>query len=719
MKKTRKKYSVNPLIILAFIALLLLLWGVGFKVWLEYRNTLIQNQKDQLLITAETLGENMGLTLTEYEDNLDFLSALAAEGDRGGEIYEQFLDTQSRYECNIFFENADGEIREKIREQELENPVMISQIDEAGSIWQYEDGSGKKYLVFKKKLENGDSLCIVVDEEQYYQHLISGIHIGSNGYVMIKNSRGLILMHPDRQQWGIKVIEGRRELYPDLDYANLEEMVEVQSSGESGLYEYYSYWWTDPELPRVKKVSAYAPAQIGSDFWVISAVVDYDDLYEPVRDGFRNLLLIFAGSLLIFLALFFHIGKLLRAQKAASEEIVYLRELNSLLEEVQRGEENIAHQQRLQIMGTMTGGIAHEFNNFLTPIMGHAELLMMELDEKSDEFDSAKEIYEASEKAKEVIRQISSLSRKNVETVYRMVPARKMLQRVMKMAASVCPANIHLEQELELGDEAILGNATQINQVILNICVNAVHAIGKKEGKITLRASTIERSQAEKLPVLEKVRRQDIWNRYLAIAIEDDGCGMDADTLKQIFDPFFTTKKGGEGTGLGLSLAEQIIRSHKGYIYAESEPGKGTVFHILLPVPEPGTGEEMLRESREEELQILIADDNAKILQLLERNFAKLELPVITCRTREELYAVLRERRIDVLVIDESIEGGNGVEFCMALQAKYPDMMKIVMADHVTREIAEAKQKKIIDGYVEKPVSDTVILEAVRSCREI
>lgn len=718
MKKRQKKYSIDPFIVLFLITLLILLWGVGIKVWGEYRNTLMQNQKDQLLITAQTLGENMSLALTEYEDALEFLSTLDEEGDQREEMYERFLTIQKGFEYNIFIEDSEGKIQKKIREQRLENPIFISQIAEDKSIWQYE-GDGEKYLVLKRKLDTGGSFCIVVDEEQYYQRLISGIRIGSNGYVVIKNSEGRILMHPDRKQWGIMVIEGRKELYPGLDYSSLEEMVEEQCSGGTGLYEYYSYWWTNPDLPRVKKVSAYAPARIGNDFWVISAVVDYDDLYEPIKDGFRNMLLIFMGSLFIFLALFFYIGKLLRAQKKASEEIIYLRELNALLEEVQRGEENIAHQQRLQIMGTMTGGIAHEFNNFLTPIMGHAELLMMELDEESDEYDSAKEIYDASEKAKEVIRQISSLSRKNVETVYRMVPAQKMLQRVMKMAASVCPANIHLEQELELKDVCVLGNATQINQVILNICVNAVHAIGKKEGKIVLRAGCVERDALEQLPALENVRLQDIWERYLMIEIEDNGCGMEQDTLKQIFDPFFTTKKGGEGTGLGLSLAEQIIRSHKGYIYAESEVGEGTTFHILLPVPEPGAGEEVLRESRKEELQILIADDNAKILQLLERNFAKLELPVTTCRTRGEVYAILEERKIDVLVIDESVEGGSGVEFCMAMQGKYPDMMKIVMVDHVTREIAEAKQKKMIDGYVEKPVSDTTILEAIRSGREM
>lgn len=709
-----EKRRVRLLVILQLSIFLIYLISTALRVWANYRETLVENQKEQMLLTAKILGENMGITLQEYRSNLDFLSGISAGEAEKWEIYERFVQTQDSFECNIFRESEDGSHVEWLYEQELKNPLLISRISQDESIWQYENEDGEKYLVFKKNVDAG-SLCMVVDEEKYYQNLISDIHIGTNGYVMIKNSGGRILMHPEPEQWGIMVIEGRREMYPDLDYSSLEEMIKEQSSGQTGLSEYYSYWWTDPDLPRVKKISAYAPAEIGDDFWVISAVIDYDDFYDPIVEGMKKIGVIFACGLIIALGMIFCIVKLLSDQKKASREIVYLRELNALLEEVQQGEENIAHQQRLQIMGTMTGGIAHEFNNFLTPIMGHAELLMMELEEDSDEYDSAREIYDASEKARDVIRQISSLSRRNVETVYKKIAAGKMLQRAAKMTQSVCPAHIHLKKEILLQDECILGNTTQINQVILNICVNAVHAIGKKEGEITIRAVAASREVLETVPALETVRIPQEWSRYLQIEIKDNGCGMTKETLRHIFDPFFTTKKGGEGTGLGLSLAEQIVHSHKGYIYAESQAGKGTVFTIFLPILE--AEEEMVWESQREDLQILVADDNAKILTLLEKNFAKINRPITVCRSKTELQSILRERKIDVLVIDESLEDGSGVEFCMAMQGKYPEMLKFVMADYITREIAEAKQKGIISGYVEKPVSDTTILEAVRNCR--
>lgn len=715
MKRRKKEENYKDYISTIILPILLIVGFlfVGYEVWKEYRDVLIENQKEQLLVVSKTLGKNIGSSLMEYKDNLEFLYEMEEEGTE--EFYKKYLDTKDSFICNIFWEDKEKNMIRTIKNMEVKNPILMTQIDEKTTIWQYEEKDGRKYLVLKKALQSGNYLCLVIDEESYYKELISEIHIGMNGYVLIKNSSGRIVMHPDYDQWGIEVIHGRKKMFPDLDYSSLEAMVEEQSSGKSGVSEYYSYWWTNPNPSRVKKISAYAPAKIGNDFWVISAVIDYDDFYIPVQEGFRILAVIFFVSLVILLTFLGYIGKLLLDKKKVSTEVVYLKELNSLLEEVHRSEETIAHQQRLQIMGTMTGGIAHEFNNFLTPIMGYAELLMIELPEESEEYENAKEIYEASEKAKDVVRQISAMSRKNVETVYKSIVVNKMLIRAVKMLESICPAQIHLKSEIQLGDICILGNATQINQVILNICINAIHAIGRKEGNIIINGKCVERANIEKSVSLNL---SGIWEKYVQIDIKDDGCGMDKDTLKQIFEPFFTTKKSGEGTGLGLSLAEQIIISHKGYVYAESEKGKGTIFHIFLPVIEKNLEPERIKEDHGKELQIVIADDNAKILQLLQKNFAKINLPITTCMKEGELRQCLKENKMDVLLIDETIEGSSGIDFCMAINGNYPEMLKIIMTDCITRAIVEAKQRKIIDGYIEKPVSDATILEVVRSCTQ-
>ncbi len=717
MKKLLKhiRKNIYPIIILLPVMLIILLVFLGYGIWIQYRNALMTNQKDQLLMASELLKNNIEISMMEYQDDLEFLSSVENDGEVTDDFYRQYLSMQDSFICNILWEDPGGRQTKSIYDLTLQETLLVTEINPQMSIWQIEDTGSRKYLVFKNRLEDGGVLGLVIDEEQYYFKLISNIRIGTNGYVVIKNSSGQIIMHPDSEQWGIDVIEGRMKMYPGLDFSSLEAMINEQKDGKTGVSEYFSYWWMRPQVPRVKKVAAYAPAAVGDDFWIISAVTDYDDLYIPIKEGFLKIILVFVGILLIFLLLSFCILKLLQDRRKAAREIVYLKELNELLEDVQRSEEVIAHQQRLQVMGTMTSGIAHEFNNFLTPILGYAELLMMELPDGSEEHESAQEIYEAADKAKDIVRQISVLSRKNVETVYRSISAEKMITRALKLVESVCPPQITLRSDIRLGDTAILGNTTQINQMLLNICMNAIHAIGRNGGTITIRGRCINKKDLErKMEVIVS----DVWQQYVQLTIEDDGSGMDAETLKQIFDPFFTTKRGGEGTGLGLALAEQIVHSHKGYIYAESEPGQGSVFRIFFPALEQKPGTEPVVWGQKKDLRLVIVDDNAKVLQMLEKNFARIKFDILTCRSKAELQLILNEQKVDVLVIDQQLEDGSGIDLSMAMKERYPDVIFIVMVDYVSREIVEARKRKIIDDFIEKPVSDTAILEAVRRCME-
>lgn len=709
MKKNKK-----TLIAAIPLFLIVILVFAGFGVWKKYRDTLMQNQEEQMLLTTRILSENMAMSAEEYEESLSFLAKTAENRpqDEAKQLYREFIDTQTSFITNLYLEDEQGKLSESVKDVQIVSSQLLTQSSAKNSIYMEKDTGGKIYNVYKRVLKDGRKICLMIDAEKYYQKLISGIHIGTNGYIVVKDAEGTIIMHPKKEQWGIPVIAGRKKMYPDLDYSSLEKMIEDQKKRKEGISHYYSYWWTNEKRPRVQKISAYSPVQIGDSFWVVSAVIDYDDLYEPIAEGFLKMVCIFVGILLaagIAVVLF---GRVMRDMRRAVREINDLKELNEQLEKMHRSEQSIAHQQRLQIMGTMTGGIAHEFNNFLTPIMGYAELLMMELPEGSEEQDSAKGIYEASEKAKDVVRQISSLSRKNVETVYKNISIKKFMTRAERMMESVCTPLIHMESEFCVDDEMILGNATQLNQVFLNVCVNAVHAIGKNQGNIRISCHSEEK---EKLAqgVIEKL--SDVWKKYIHIQVKDNGCGMDKETLRQIFDPFFTTKKGGEGTGLGLALAEQIITSHKGYIYAESKKGEGSTFHIYLPVLDTEHMPQIVQNIPRKDYRIVVADDNAKVLQLLKKNFEKIGIQIQTCMKREELQKCLEQQEADVLVVDETMEDCSGVDFCMSLAGRYPDMLKLIIIDGVSREVAEARQKGIIDGYVEKPVSDTAILEAIRN----
>lgn len=717
----KRKYT-GIFICCAMAAVLIIFCFLTFGIWNDYKDAIINNQKMQMLLTTQSMGENLKVFIEGYQEDLNTIYDTEEDnyrktGKRDWSMIGDYVSNHRRFVYDVIVEDKRGDMIKSMKGYGVVKTYSVTPISRSEQFLQCKLENGDLYLVLKRVIPDVGSISIVINERSYYKSLVSKIRLGTNGYVVIKDSTGIILAHPQEQQWGINVISGRKEMFPGVDLTSLKQMIDKQNRGEEGVSEYFSYWWVDPGVPEVKKISAYSPVQIGDGFLVISAVIDYNDIYIPVAAGFFKLGLVFFCAMAIVLGLVIYIGDLRVQKRKDTEQITYLLELNKILEEIHQSEETIAHQQRLQIMGTMTGGIAHEFNNLLTPIMGYAELLMLDLPEQSENHDNATEIYEASTKAKEIIQQISSLSRKNMETAFKNLQGEKVLKRAIKMVSSVCPPNIHLKESFTLKEDCFLGNETQMNQVILNICVNAIHAIGHKEGTICVSCQTVDREDLaqHKLSTLPEG-----WEHYIRIDVEDDGEGMSDEVLKQIFDPFFTTKKNGKGTGLGLSLVEQIIHSHKGYVFAESTLGKGSIFHMYLPVNE--------QKEREEEiklvdggpvLRILIVDDNPKILRLLEKSFSRLDVPLTSCMDFEEARKILKEQEVAAVVTEQYVRGKSGVDFCMSLQGPFPGVIRIVMADRVTKELVEAKKRRMIDEYIDKPVSDSAILKAVMNLKDI
>lgn len=692
------------------VVLLVLLGIVANVTWNDYRNALIDSQTRQLELVVQSTADSIQFSLDEYADRLD----AAADKLRANPLSRPTL-ARSDTLTDLWIEDGDGNVIYRCYGLTPMCDVLITRTSSI-SYWQYHRGD-RHYLVMKKAV--GDqTICLVIDSETLYQQLVSDIHVGTNGYIMVKNADNRVVMHPESEQWGIEVLEGRRKLYSnnELDMSSLSELLRTQQEETSGIMDYYSYWWTDPSLPRVHKISAYRQLTLGDSFWIVSAVVDYDDLYQPVAESFRKMAVMFSSIALVMVLLTVFIFHLQQKNNRNAAQITSLQEVNEALEELHRSEEFLQHGQRLQLMGTLTGGIAHEFNNFLTPITGYADLIMVDADPESEIYDNAREISEAAEKARDVVKQISAMSRRNVETIYDAVSVKKMLEQTRKLVETNCPKQIEILEQVDLNEEEVLGNMTQLQQVLLNICINAIHAIGKAEGTLTLSADVVPRSELLRRFPDEKI--PEVWPSYVRIRIADNGSGMDKETLQHIFEPFFTTKKTGEGTGLGLALAEQIIRTHRGHICAESTLGKGSIFYIYLPVLEQEREREQLQWGQDNDLHILAADDNQKVLSMLEKELGSLGLNVSICSRRGDVRTLLDSQPFDVLVIDESLTEGSGVDFCMSIRGKFPSLTRIIMTSAPSRELIDAKSHGVIDGYILKPVSASTLLEEIRACRK-
>ncbi len=705
---------------------------VGSGLWREYRDSLIERQTEQMELNVQGIQANLELFFSECVSDLEGLekSRSKVSHEEGLQLIQNYVKTHIQFVYDICLEEEE-KLPYSTKNSQICHVYSASRIDEEKSLLLADLNDGEKYFVIRMETGEKDRISLLISVKDYYQKMLKRVRIGSSGYVVIKDRQGIVLMHPEKKQWGIQVISGRKKLYPNINTDSLEQMIAHQKQGLEGVEVYDSYWWEKDGYPLAKKISAYAPAWIGDDFLIVSAVMDYNDIYRPIAAGLLRILTFFIILCGLLFVMVWYILHLVSKSRRDSHQIAYLTELNRVLEDMHRSEELIAHRQRLQIMGTMTGGIAHEFNNLLTPILGYADLLTMQLPEGSEEQDYAAEICDAAEKAKDIIRQISSLSRKNMETVYKHVPANKLVIRALKMVRSICPAHIQLIEDNRLEEEILLCNETQINQVILNICLNAIQAIGHEPGCLKIRAFVIEDNKLSdgflkqdgtlKKLIGQQSQNKDLMSeRYICMEFQDDGCGMGSDVQSQIFDPFFTTKKGGKGTGLGLALAEQIVTSHHGFITVDSALGEGSTFRVFLPTADQNQMELLEPEKEHQDpeqkkpiLSILLADDNPKVLQLFLRDAERLPVRLVCCSTLEQVHKA-QPGSFDVLVMEQELNGKSSLDFFVSVRKKYPELICILMTDRITREIAEAKQKGTLDAYVEKPASFPAILKEVR-----
>ncbi len=253
----------------------------------------------------------------------------------------------------------------------------------------------------------------------------------------------------------------------------------------------------------------------------------------------------------------------------AIHDVTELREAERRQKELER---QLLHSQKLEAVGTLAGGIAHELNNALVPILALGRLILDDLPPASDIREDIAVMLEATKRAQGLVQGILAFSRKQ-EAAKTGVDPVQLVRRSLSVLRATLPATVQINEELA-PVPPVLADSDALQQVLVNLVTNAAHAIGSAIGTITV---AVETGAPEQIP------DNHIGKEFIRIRIADTGCGMDALTVQRIFEPFFTTKNVGEGTGLGLSVVHGIVTDHDGQIAVRSEPGKGTEFSIYLP----------------------------------------------------------------------------------------------------------------------------------------
>jgi len=300
-------------------------------------------------------------------------------------------------------------------------------------------------------------------------------------------------------------------------------------------------------------------------FGIMMTEIDYHyEILESIRE--TALYSMISGSMVIsgigiLVILCLHT---LRRTSGLQREAEVLREKNDAMEALNRQTQKLAHHQRLEIIGTLTSSIAHEFNNLLTPIMGYSMMALEKLPSDEGEFyEELLEIYSASCKAKEIISRLSDLSRKNTETSFRVVSPDELIRKMVRVAEPARAENIQLNMNLNCWDQRLTANEIQLSQLILNLILNGFYAMEPEGGTLSIAT--------------------DFDETDIHIRITDTGCGIPGELQGKIFEPFFTTREVGKGTGLGLAIVAQVVEDHKGKIRVESKEGDGARFIVSLP----------------------------------------------------------------------------------------------------------------------------------------
>ena len=322
-------------------------------------------------------------------------------------------------------------------------------------------------------------------------------------------------------------------------------------------------------------------------FWfvVLTDLKVYFDLLNKVKLVVPWLVLAFGVSLSLLVAFIARTAILERHHANIVEHINQhliheIQNKEHLIEYKEKMEKSLRQDQKLQAIGTLAGGVAHEFNNLLYAIVGYAEMAREDSDQMSATHKNLGKILEAAKRGQELISRILSFSRnQNPNQPFELMDVKKTLEATLSFLRPTTPASVSIHQKL--ADHLLInGNPNQLQQVLVNLVNNAVDAMDAV-GDITIESKRIACDD----PLLINIENKTTTD-YCQISIHDTGSGMDQHSLDRIFEPFFTTKEVGKGTGLGLAIAHSIIDSHSGKIIVDSTFGRGTTFTIFLPMAE-------------------------------------------------------------------------------------------------------------------------------------
>ncbi|KAF0179635.1 MAG: multi-sensor hybrid histidine kinase [Limisphaerales bacterium] len=379
--------------------------------------------------------------------------------------------------------------------------------------------------------------------------------------------------------------------------------------------------------------------------------------------------------------------------------------------ESRRLEEQLRQSQKMEAVGQLAGGIAHDFNNIIGAIIGNVDLIRLLPGDHPGREESLDAIHSASRRAADLVRQILAFSRRQ-EAKRQPMELRTIIREVLKLLRATIPASVEFEVDLAT-TPTVLADPSEIHQVAMNLCTNAWHALPDGAGVIRVALAETEVDEA-----LARVHPDLRPGRYVRLSITDNGCGMDAATLARIFDPFFTTKPAGQGTGLGLAVVHGILKNHDGGIVVESQPGRGTTFHLYFPVFATSVAEATVEPKALPQgngAHILFVDDEKPLIEIGTTMLKRIGYRVTGTTNPAEALTWFRERpgEFALVLTDLNMPGLDGAALARQLRETRPDIRLILATGYSASVDAAAALQLGFSELLPKPYDFRSLAEAV------
>jgi PAS domain S-box-containing protein len=400
----------------------------------------------------------------------------------------------------------------------------------------------------------------------------------------------------------------------------------------------------------------------------------------------------------------------------ADQNVEGLFEINRDITERRRIEEKLRERAKFESLGVLAGGIAHDFNNLLTGVLGNASLLLDDAPMGSKNWSFAKAICESAERAAKLAQQMLAYSGRGQFVIESLNLSESIRQRTALIESSV-PKNVKLVFDLADDLPAIEADASQLQQLVLNLVANGAEAIGEKRGRVTIatRTQVVDEAYRRTLLLDEHVEA----GLYVVLEVSDTGSGMDEETQARIFDPFFTTKF--VGRGLGLAAVQGIVRGHKGAIKVDSRAGEGTTLLVFLPVSGEAGGAHLPPQAAE--LQdtadietILVIDDEEIVRSTADNALRRLGYNVITAADGSRGVELLRERgkSIRLVLLDLSMPGVSGKDTMREIRKIRPDVPVVLSSGYSEDDALRGFEDQMLAGFLQKPYTGRTLAFRVR-----